>query len=609
MSRVKVGIIGGSQKGESVLEALLTLEGVEVVGICDSNPAAPGLEQARILNVQTFSDYRELFTQPGLDLIFEVTGSTAVLDAADRDCPAGARVVDIRATDLMLDIIKQMSEANQLAETYLNDVDHLVEELVEANRKLQELDKMKSDFLSTVSHELRTPLTSVLGFANIIKKRFEEVVVLHIGSNDKKVERAVRQIKDNININDVLDIAKMEAGKVDWKSETFPVAEFIDRAAKATSGLFTKKDLALIIDIEEGLPDVTGDRDRLIQVLINLISNAVKFTDSGSVTCRARLKDGEIMVSIIDTGIGIAEENQEKVFEKFKQVGDTLTDKPKGTGLGLPICRQIVEHHGGRIWVESELGQGSNFTFTLPVQKESAAPVCKSDIDSFVKQLKDHVLPPTPSGERKSKILVADDDASIRALLRQELEAEGYSVREAKDGMETVGEVKSDRPDLIILDVMMPGMNGFDVAAVLKNDPVTMNIPIVILSVIEDQGRGYRIGVDRYFTKPVNTEVLLREIGVLISQGRSKKKVLVIDEDESVVSKLTDVLEANGYSVVETCNVREYIDKARKEKPDLVIVDNLLSERFDIVKTLRYEKGLENVVFLLLGETKRLKKD
>jgi len=619
MTGIKAGIIGGNEKGEAILKALLALEGVEVVGICDENPAAPGLEQARILKVQTFAGYRELFAQPGLDLIFEVTGSAAMLEAADRDCPAGARVVDMRAADLVLDIVKQMSEANQLAEAYLNDVDHLVEELVEANRKLEELDKMKSDFLSTVSHELRTPLTSVLGFANIIKKRFEEVVVLHINSDDKKVERAIKQIKDNINIiisegerltaliNDVLDIAKMEAGKVDWKTETFQVADFIDRAARATSALFAQKDLALIIDVEEGLPDVTGDKDKLIQAMINLISNAVKFTEHGSVTCRARLTGGEITVSVIDTGVGIAKENQEKVFEKFKQVGDTLTDKPKGTGLGLPICKQIVEHHGGKIWVESELGQGSNFTFTLPVRQELAAPVCKTDVDSFVKKLKDHVLPLVPTGERKRKILVADDDASIRALLRQELEAEGYSVREARDGMETVGEVKSERPDLIILDVMMPGMNGFDVAAVLKNDPVTMNIPIVILSVIEDQGRGYRIGVDRYFTKPVNTEELLREIGTLISQGGSKKKVLIIDEDESVLSKLTDVLLANGYSVVETCNVGEYRDKARSEKPDIIIVDDLLSERFDIIKTLRYEKGLENVIFLLLGETRGAK--
>lgn len=209
--------------------------------------------------------------------------------------------------------------------------------------------------------------------------------------------------------------------------------------------------------------------------------------------------------------------------------------------------------------------------------------------------------------KEKNNILVVDDDASIRALLRQELEAEGYRVREAKDGLEAVGEVKIGRPDLIILDVMMPGMNGFDVAAVLKNDPRTMNIPIVILSVVEDKGRGCRIGVDRYFTKPVNTEELLREIEVLISQGGSTRKVLVIDEDESVVSTRTSVLEAKGYTVVEACNGKECIEKAGMEKPNMVIVDNLLSERFDIIKTLRYENGLENMIFLLLGATKNFR--
>jgi len=491
------------------------------------------------------------------------------------------------------------------------------DELLEANEKLKELEKMKSDFLSTVTHELRTPLTSVLGFSKIIKKRLEEVILPLVNCSDPKVNKAVKQVQDNVGIiiaeatrltqliNDVLDIAKMESGKTDWKNEPLSVAEVIERAIAATTSLFEQKGICLLTEIQEGLPVIHGDRDRLIQTVINLLSNAVKFTDQGSVTCKARLAGNELLVSVIDTGIGIAPENHEKVFEEFRQVGDTLVNKPKGTGLGLAICKQIVEHHGGRIWVESELGKGSNFTFALPVKEELSASVNRYDIDSFVKKLKDQVLPPAPAVERKNKILVADDDDSIRKLLRQELEAEGYTVREAKDGMETVEEVKKGRPDLIILDVMMPGMNGFDVAAVLKNDPVTMNIPIVILSVMEDQGRGYRIGVDRYFTKPVNTEELLREIGILISQGSSKKKVLIIDEDESVVSKLTEVLEANGYTVAESCSAREYIEKARKEKPDMVIVDNLLPERFDIIKTLRYEKGMENVIFLLLGKTKK----
>jgi signal transduction histidine kinase len=230
-----------------------------------------------------------------------------------------------------------------------------------------------------VSHELRTPLTSILGFTKIIQKRLDEVIFPVVTSDDRKVRRAVKQVGSNIDIivsegerltaliNDVLDLAKIEAGKIEWDMQPVSVQEVIERSVAATAPLFETKPLELVVDVEEELPVVIGDHDRLIQVVVNLMSNAVKFTDEGSVTCRARGAGGEIVVSVIDTGIGIDPNDHDKVFERFVQVGDTLTDKPKGTGLGLPICKNIVEYHGGRIWVESELGQGANFSFTLPI--------------------------------------------------------------------------------------------------------------------------------------------------------------------------------------------------------------------------------------------------
>jgi CheY-like chemotaxis protein len=169
--------------------------------------------------------------------------------------------------------------------------------------------------------------------------------------------------------------------------------------------------------------------------------------------------------------------------------------------------------------------------------------------------------------------------------------------------MNAIAQVKTAQPDLIILDVMMPQINGFDVAAVLKNDPQTMGIPIIILSIIEDKQRGYRLGIDRYFTKPVNTEGLLKDIGLLLSQGTSKKKVLVVDENESTLRILAEVLQAKGYSVVEASNGPECIEKALSVKPDMIIVDSVFSQQHNLVKTLRFECGLENVLFLLLAES------
>ena len=484
----------------------------------------------------------------------------------------------------------------------------------------KEVDRMKTDFISTVSHELRTPLTSVLGFAKISRKRLEEVIFPAVQSEEKKTLRAIRQVKNNINIivaegerltaliNDVLDIAKMEAGKIDWHIKPLAPTTVIDRAIAATSALFEERGLTLIQEIEPDLPDINGDHDRLIQVIINLISNAVKFTEEGSVTCRAERVNGMLKVSIIDTGLGITESDQPLVFERFKQVGDTLTDKPKGTGLGLPICKQIVEYHRGRIWVESELGQGSTFSFTLPV-KDSTDKLVEAwdksmDIGTLVKQLEAHGVTSLPSvREGQKTVLVVDDEPHIRELLRQELETKGYLVKEAKDGYEAIAIAKNEKPDLITLDVMMPEIDGFDVAAVLKNDPQTQNIPIIILSIVQDEARGYRLGVDRYVKKPFDSETLLTEIDLLLSEGPARNKVLVVDEDAEALQAMSKVLQAQGYNVIEASNNQELVEKAKSAKPDMIILNAMrLDQHQEIVKTLRFEKELENVLLFFFEE-------
>ena len=274
-----------------------------------------------------------------------------------------------------------------------------IEEAQAARVAAEAASEAKGSFLSNVSHELRTPLTSMVGFSKLIRRRLEEVVFPAVEPGDAKRDRAMRQISENLGIvvdegdrltaliNDTLDLAKIEAGRMEWRRDTLAIADVIARATSATSSLLDRDGPSMVIAVADDLPPVVGDRDRLIQVVINLISNAVKFTPSGTITCSARVttaeggsSDGtgerpqEIVVSVADTGVGIARIN-EKVFEQFGQAGDTLTDKPRGTGLGLPICREIVEHHGGRIWVDSELGHGATFSFALPVTADVAAPL------------------------------------------------------------------------------------------------------------------------------------------------------------------------------------------------------------------------------------------
>jgi CheY-like chemotaxis protein len=355
------------------------------------------------------------------------------------------------------------------------------------------------------------------------------------------------------------------------------------------------------MDVDEVLPDIAGDRDRLIQVVINLISNAVKFTEKGSVICSAKLINGEIRVSITDSGIGISAEDHPKVFEKFKQVGDALTDRPTGSGLGLPISKEIIEHHRGRIWVESKLGAGSTFSFALPLTSKDLR-VENIDLDTLIHRLKEHMVSISTSTEQGKTILIVDDDAAIREFIRQGLESEGYIVSEAANGIEGVKKAKKEQPALIVLDVMMPEMDGFDAAAILKNDPVTMSIPIVILSVVEDKERGYRVGVDRYLTKPFEMDMLIREIGTLISKGFSNKKVMIVDEDESTVKALSELLETKGYSVASACNGMECVNKALTFRPDMIILNRIVSDSENMVKTLRFEKGLENIYFVYIEE-------
>jgi signal transduction histidine kinase len=256
----------------------------------------------------------------------------------------------------------------------------------QAKEAAEAANEAKGTFLASVSHELRTPLTSVLGFAKVIRRQLDERIIPHVDATDPKTQRAISQVRENVSVivtegerlttlvNNVLDLAKIESGRMEWKKEPTSIAQVIDQAAATTSGLFDNKGLSLVREVPADLPEIVADRDGLVQVVINLFSNAVKFTERGGVTCRAALTDEGMLVSVTDTGVGIAMADQAAVFEKFTQVGDMSTDKPHGTGLGLPICREIVEDHGGRIWVESAPGQGSTFAFVVPLTPPEPVP-------------------------------------------------------------------------------------------------------------------------------------------------------------------------------------------------------------------------------------------
>ena len=486
----------------------------------------------------------------------------------------------------------------------------------------KEVDRMKTDFISTVSHELRTPLTSVLGFAKLIQKKLDETIFPLIQTDDKKVKRSVRQVAENIEIivsegirltkliNEVLDVAKIEAGKMQWNMDKLAITEVIDRAFSATSALFEQKGLIPIREIDADLPNIKGDKDRLIQVVINLISNAVKFTEQGSITCRVKHTDQTITVSVVDQGVGISESDQPKVFEKFKQVGDTLTDKPQGTGLGLPISREIIEHHGGRIWVESEIGKGSTFSFTLPIfqdkENDHKPQIPAINFDMLIDQLKKRVMFEQQSEDQiangsPKKILVIDDDASIRSLLRQELESKGYEVYEAENGQAAIAKVREVRPDLITLDIIMQGINGYDVASILKSDPVTLDIPIIMVSVIDDKNKGLHLGIDSYVTKPVDMAILMREVDLLLTHKTSiGKNILVVDDNFVSISLLVEMLQNQGFVPSIISPQDDLRSRVTTFQPNVIIASIKLAQT---IQSLRNEQSMKHIRFLLISES------
>lgn len=514
------------------------------------------------------------------------------------------------------------------------------EELERVNERLTELDLMKTNFLSTVSHELRTPLTSVIGFARIMQKKFETVLYPALSEHeDKKVQKAIRQVMDNTTIiveegqrlttliNDVLDLAKMEAGRVDWNITELSIEDIIDRGITSTSSLLANKPIKMGKDIADNLPLCEGDHDRLIQVVINLISNAIKFTDVGKVVLKARVIGNELVVSVIDSGSGIKPEDQPLVFEKFKQVGDTMTDKPQGTGLGLPICKEIIEHLGGRLWVESEIGVGSAFMFSLPIslQKHDTGVVTQKDrvkykptvttsdgdeisiiwrttSESLEKALRSSLEPVIVEVDNAPNILVIDDNINIRQFLHQELSSVGYEVREASSGAEGLAMIVEKKPDLIVLDVKMPHLNGFEVAVRLHTNPVTLAIPVIFHTIAEDKSLSEQLGVECYLTKPVKDTDLLAAVKKFLKIPSARKKILLFIEDLDKRHTWVSLLECCGFEVSAIDNVGQGIDSAAAFSPDLVISEFSLANQYNIIQQLRAELGLERTLFTLLDD-------
>jgi PAS domain S-box-containing protein len=408
---------------------------------------------------------------------------------------------ELRVTAIIRDITERRQTEEQLRRMQQQHTRELAEanaQLELRNREVERANRLKSEFLASMSHELRTPLHTIIGFAELLSEEIE-------GQLSGKQKRFVGHIhRDSLHllelINDILDLSKIEAGRLDLRRELFYLEPALDEVLASIRPQGAGKLLAIETHVPASLA-LAADRVRFKEILYNLLSNAVKFTPQGgriSVEAVRRENHGEI--SVADTGVGIPVEEQALIFDAFHQAGSTTKGVREGTGLGLAITRRLVEQHGGRIWVESEPGKGSRFTFTLPLE----LPASQDNSKTRERQL----------------VLVIDDELSARELIISYLTPHGFEVEVAASGEEGIRLAKQLRPDVIALDLLLSGKDGWSVLRELRRSAQTNGIAVLVISVLDESQRAFEEGADAYLTKPVNREVLMKTLKKIIDRSQ-----------------------------------------------------------------------------------------
>jgi signal transduction histidine kinase/CheY-like chemotaxis protein len=418
-----------------------------------------------------------------------------------------------------------------------------------------EITQMKNEFVSTVSHELRTPLTSIKGYVDLIV----DGDAGEINDVQREFLSIVQENSDRLVelINDMLDISRIESGRIHLKVEPHYVPDLVEGAVDTFRAVMTQSGRGIEAHVPDDLPLVAADRDRVRQVLINLVSNAIKYSpEGGDVILSAEATDGSVTISVRDHGLGISPRDQEMLFTKFYRVDSAMTREIGGTGLGLSICKSIIELLGGRIGVNSVIGEGSTFWFSLPV-----AP------DEMIR------LPEVsgPDGA-KGTVLVIDSDPEVATLIETYLMRRGFTVYKAYNSKDALATAQRVKPHVITLDVILESNDGFELIQRFKELPETANTPVVVLSIICDEGRSCRFGAANYLEKPIDQERLFDVVGNLVGSAESPL-ILVVDDDRQIVGVLSETLRRKGYSVAEAYDGTEAIAALGKVRPHAILLD------------------------------------
>jgi len=508
--------------------------------------------------------------------------------------------VAVRGGDELAQLSRTFNEMSAAIERDVEERQRSAAELAEARKVAESANRAKSAFLANMSHELRTPMNAIIGYSEMLIEEMEEKGEQAFIPDLEKVNVAGKHLLALI--NDILDLSKIEAGRMDLYLERFDVRQVLEEAVSTVKPLIKNNGNTLETDFGKDLGTMRADLTKVRQSLFNLLSNATKFTENGTITLSAMREPGKrgdrIILAVHDTGIGIPADKLDKVFEEFSQADASTTRDYGGTGLGLPISRSFCRMMGGDITVDSRPGEGSTFTILLPAEVE-ALEAARQAADAVPAEAS--VGPIAPAGSTAPTVLVIDDDPAVRDLLGRTLARDGYAVETAASGEEGLKLARERRPAAITLDVMMPSMNGWVVLRELKADPALREIPVIMVTIVSDRQMGFTLGASEYLTKPVDRPRLL-ELMRKFCTREGTARVLVIEDDEASRTMIRRTLESAELEVVEAENGARGLEELARGRPDVILLDLMMPvmDGFEFLRRLRDGETGRDIPVLVL---------